>query len=63
MHQGLIGLVHRRLLEGATDRSRLAREVRSQGQRALKVLGEGLAGYGAKTDKVVAKRVSTSGGA
>jgi AcrR family transcriptional regulator len=63
MHQGLIGLVHQRLLEGTTDHSRLAREVRSQGRRALRVLGDGLAGYGVKTDKAVAKRVSTPGGA
>jgi AcrR family transcriptional regulator len=48
-HQALIGLVHRRLVDGPTEHDGLAREVRSQGQRALKVLEEGLAGYGLKT--------------
>ena len=61
MHQALIGFVHRRLVEGPTDNSLLAKKVRSQGQRALKVLGEGLAGYGIKTGKVVTKRVSRPG--
>jgi AcrR family transcriptional regulator len=57
MHQALIGFVHRRLLEGPTDHVRLAREVRSQGQRALEALEEGLAGYGLKTGtEVVTKQ-------
>jgi AcrR family transcriptional regulator len=60
MHEALIGFVHRRLVEGPAD-TLLAKEVRSQGQRALKVLGEGLAGYGIKTGKVVTKRVSRPG--
>ena len=42
-HQALIGFVHRRLVEGPMEHARLAREVRSQGQRALKLLEEGLA--------------------
>jgi AcrR family transcriptional regulator len=59
-HQALIGFVHRRLADGSTEHARLAREVRAQGQRALKLLEEGLAGYGLKTGtEVVTKRVST----
>lgn len=45
-HQALIDLVRRRLLDGLTDHVQLAREVRSQGQQALKVLEQGLGDYG-----------------
>ncbi|HWD52182.1 MAG TPA: TetR/AcrR family transcriptional regulator [Acidimicrobiales bacterium] len=48
-HQALINFVHRRLLEGPADQGRLAREVKSQGQRALEVLEQGLGGYGVRT--------------
>jgi AcrR family transcriptional regulator len=59
VHQALIGFVHRRLVDGPTEHARLAREVRSQGQRALKVLEEGLAGYDLKTGtEAVTKRAT-----
>jgi AcrR family transcriptional regulator len=59
-HQALIGFVHRRLIDGPTEHARLARDVRSQGQRALKLLEEGLGGYGLKTGTgVVTKRAPT----
>ncbi len=54
-HQALIDFVHRRLAGGPTDHARLAREVRSQGQRALKVLEQGLASYGLRTGTDVRK--------
>jgi len=48
-HQSLIELVRRRLLDGPpTDHARLAREVRTQGRRALDLLEQGLAAYAAK---------------
>ncbi|MBO0776961.1 MAG: TetR family transcriptional regulator [Actinobacteria bacterium] len=46
-HQALIEFVRRRLLGGATDHARLAQEVKTHGRRALDLLDEGLAGYGA----------------
>jgi len=46
LHQSLIVFVHRRLVHGSADHVQLAKEVRSQGQRALKLLEQGLAGYG-----------------
>ncbi len=47
-HQALIEFVRRRLLDGPISHARLAREVRTQGQRALDLLEQGLATYGAK---------------
>ncbi len=47
-HQSLIEFVRSRLLDGPTDHARLAREVRTQGRRALDLLEQGLAAYGAK---------------
>ena len=47
-HEALIGFVHRRLNEGSPDAARLAREVRSRGRQALKLLEQGMAGYGVK---------------
>ena len=49
-HQALIGFVRRRLLAGATDHARLAREVETRGRQALDLLDEGLAGYGANNE-------------
>jgi AcrR family transcriptional regulator len=46
-HQSLIEFVRRRLLDGPADHARLAGEVRTRGQQALDLLGQGLAGYGA----------------
>jgi AcrR family transcriptional regulator len=56
LHQTLISFVHRRLVHSpadqvssaghSSDHVQLAKEVRSQGQRALKLLEQGLAGYG-----------------
>jgi AcrR family transcriptional regulator len=46
-HQSLIEFVHRRLRQGATDPAALAREVALQGRRALDLLEQGLASYGA----------------
>jgi AcrR family transcriptional regulator len=65
-HQALIDFVHRRLLEGAADQAGLAREVKAQGRRALKVLEQGLAGYGVRTrggvrDPGVASAMSGAG--
>jgi AcrR family transcriptional regulator len=48
VHEALVRYVHARLTEGVTDRARLARDVRTQGQRALRVLEEGLADYAPK---------------
>ena len=46
-HQSLIDFVHRRLQDGVTDPALLAREVTTQGRRALDLLEQGLASYGA----------------
>ncbi len=46
-HQTLIEFVHRRLREGARDPARLAEEVTAQGRRAVDLLEQGLASYGA----------------
>jgi AcrR family transcriptional regulator len=48
LHAQLIGYVHRRLAEGPVDRAQLVRDVQAEGQRALKVLEAGLAGYAPK---------------
>jgi hypothetical protein len=47
VHQTLIGVVRAYLLRGPRDIAGLAREVRSQGRRALSLLEEGLGHYGA----------------
>ncbi len=48
LHASLIAYVRPRLLEKSPDLRRIAREVRAQGERALKLLEEGLAGYAVK---------------
>ncbi len=48
VHRALIDLVRLRLGEGWTDRAQLALEVRTQGQRAVKILEQGLADYGVR---------------
>ena len=48
VHRALISHVRERLNAGATDRRRLAREVRQRGQSALALLSEGLGEYAAK---------------
>ncbi len=48
IHHGLIGLVRRRLLDGPMDHARLAREVKTQGRNALRLLDTGLAKYGVR---------------
>jgi AcrR family transcriptional regulator len=50
VHFALVDTVRRRLAEAAADRARLARDVRVQGQRALKTLEHGLAGYALKRE-------------
>jgi AcrR family transcriptional regulator len=49
-HQSLIDFVQRRVLDGPFDRARLAAEVTSEGERALQLLDQGLAGYGLRAD-------------
>jgi len=48
VHRALISHVRERLDAGATERRRLAREVRQRGQSALALLSEGLGEYAAK---------------
>jgi AcrR family transcriptional regulator len=48
IHRALIDLVRVRLGQGSTDRAVLAREVKTQGQRAVMILEQGLADYGVK---------------
>jgi AcrR family transcriptional regulator len=48
LHAELIGYVHRRLADGPVDRAQLVRDVEAEGQRALRVLEAGLAGYATK---------------
>jgi hypothetical protein len=48
VHESLVRLVHRRLLEGAVDRAQLAREVKARGKHAVELLRNGLADYGEK---------------
>jgi AcrR family transcriptional regulator len=45
VHEALVSFVHTRLAAGVPDRARLARDVRNHGQRALRLLEEGLADY------------------
>src|ERR1700733_4002497 len=47
-HQSLIEFVHRRLLDGPADHTRLAAEVSTRGRQALALLEQGLASYGAR---------------
>jgi AcrR family transcriptional regulator len=47
VHRALVNHARRRVLEGARH-PRLAREVRAQGERALALLEQGLAGYATK---------------
>jgi hypothetical protein len=48
VHRALIDLVRLRLSEGLTDRAQLALEVRTQGERAVRILEHGLADYGVR---------------
>jgi hypothetical protein len=45
IHQALVAFVHTRLAQGMSDRARLARDVRNHGQRAFRLLEDGLADY------------------
>lgn len=48
LHGALIGFVRRRIAEGSPDLRRLARDLRSEGERALELLRQGLGGYAPK---------------
>jgi AcrR family transcriptional regulator len=48
VHRALIAYVREQLESGATDRQRLARQVRQRGERALALLADGLGDYGPK---------------
>jgi AcrR family transcriptional regulator len=48
VHRALISYVRERLAAGATDRRRLARQVRQRGENALALLADGLGDYAAK---------------
>jgi AcrR family transcriptional regulator len=48
VHRALIAYVRERLDTGASDRRRLAREVRRRGENALALLADGLGDYAAK---------------
>ncbi len=48
LHGSLVAHVRKRMLEESPDFRRIAREVRTQGERALRLLEGGLAGYGVK---------------
>jgi AcrR family transcriptional regulator len=48
VHRALISYVRERLEAGASDRRRLARNVRQRGENALALLSSGLGDYGAK---------------
>lgn len=48
VHRALISYVRAQLEAGITDRRRIAREVRKQGEKALLLLAEGIADYGPK---------------
>jgi AcrR family transcriptional regulator len=49
VHRSLIEYVRERVVAGAFDRRRLAREVRRRGEAALALLRDGLDGYAVKT--------------
>jgi AcrR family transcriptional regulator len=51
VHRALIAYVRERLEAGASDRRRLAREVRQRGENALALLSDGLGDYAAKPQK------------
>jgi AcrR family transcriptional regulator len=48
LHGALIGYVRRRLGEDTVDLVALARDVRTEGEQALALLGQGMAGYAVK---------------
>jgi AcrR family transcriptional regulator len=48
LHASVIGFVRSRFLEQAPDPQRIAREVRAHGEKALKLLEEGLGAYALK---------------
>jgi AcrR family transcriptional regulator len=49
VHDALISYVRKRVADGTPDRRRLAREVRTRGDQALGLLGEGLDTYARKS--------------
>ena len=49
VHGALISYVRQRVASGMPDRRRLARDVRSRGEAALALLGDGLDGYARKS--------------
>jgi AcrR family transcriptional regulator len=51
VHRALIAYVRERLEAGASDRRRLARQVRQRGENALALLSDGLGDYAAKRQK------------
>ena len=51
IHRALIAFVRERVELAASDRRRLARQVRRRGEDALALLSDGLDGYGAKRTK------------
>jgi AcrR family transcriptional regulator len=51
IHRALIAYVREQLEAGATDRRRLARQVRQRGENALALLSDGLGDYAAKRRK------------
>jgi AcrR family transcriptional regulator len=51
VHRALITYVRERLESGASDRRRLARQVRQRGESALALLADGLGDYAAKGDR------------
>jgi len=51
VHRALISYVRERLEAGASDRGRLARQVRQRGENALALLSDGLGDYAAKRQK------------
>jgi AcrR family transcriptional regulator len=51
VHRALIAYVRERLEAGATDRRRLARQVRQRGEKALALLADGLDDYAPKRQK------------
>src|SRR5262249_25752484 len=51
VHRALISYVRERLEAGASDRRRLARQVRQRGENALALLSDGLGDYAAKRQK------------
>jgi len=51
LHASLVSCVRRRMLEEHPDRKVIARDVRAHGEKALRLLEKGLAGYGVNAKK------------